>query len=124
MTVRGEKPPIKGKIRKVCRTARAPRIDPRWVQEGTVTGGGLVVPKFSRPVGRPAKVGARAPCRNIASVASRGRLGKVHCGPSRRADGSAAAGDRKRVSRDQPEPRPRAGPGYRGRGPGQCALDG
>src|ERR1700694_4450947 len=58
ITVRGEKAPISGKIRKVCSTARAPRIDPRCVQEGTVTGGGLVVPKFSPPAARPAKVGA------------------------------------------------------------------
>src|SRR2546430_14307687 len=46
MTVSGEKAPIRGKIRKVCSTARAPRVDPRWGQEGTVTGGGLVVPKI------------------------------------------------------------------------------
>jgi len=46
MTVSGEKAPISGKIRKVCSTARAPRIDPLWVQPGTVTGGGVVVPNF------------------------------------------------------------------------------
>src|SRR2546425_9425872 len=102
MTVSGEKAPIKGKMRKVCSTARAPRIDPRWVQAGTVTGGGLVVPKFSPPVGCPAKGGARAPCPNIASVATTGRVGKVHRGPWSCPDGSAAAGDRKRVSPDQP----------------------
>src|SRR6202022_1774825 len=53
MTVRGEKAPISGKIRKVCSTARTPRIDPRWVQAGTVTGGGLVVPKFFPSGGPP-----------------------------------------------------------------------
>src|ERR1700737_2587979 len=87
MTVRGEKAPISGKIRKVCSTARAPRIDPRWVQEGTVTGGGLVVPKILPPAARPAKVGAGLPCRNIASVATTGRLGKVHSGPLQGPDG-------------------------------------
>src|SRR3984893_3735760 len=124
MTVRGEKAPISGKIRKVCSTARAPRIDPRWVQEGTVTGGGLVVPKILPSRAHPAKVGAGLPCRNIASVATTGRLGKVHSGPLRGTDGSAPPGDRKRVCRDQPEPGPRVGPCDRGRGPRQCALDG
>ena len=58
MMVSGEKAPISGKIRKVCSTARAVRIDPRWVQAGTVAGGGLVVANCLPPAARPAKVAA------------------------------------------------------------------
>src|ERR1700730_3888299 len=124
MIVSGEKAPISGKIKKVCMTARTRRMDRFWVQEGAVTGGGLVVSNSLPPVAGPVKVGARVPCRTIASVATGRPLGKVNGGPLQRADGSPASGDRKRVCRDQPQPGSRAGPGDRGRGPGQCALDG
>src|ERR1700686_3670481 len=78
MIVSGEKAPISGKIKNVFMTARTRRIDRFWVQEGAVTGGGLVVSNSLPPVAGPVKVGARVPCRTIASVAIGRPLGKVH----------------------------------------------
>src|ERR1700682_2985439 len=109
MTVSGEKAPISGKITNVCKIARMPRIDPHWVQVGTVAGGGLVVSNSLPSGGRPAKVGAGVPCRNTASVAI---------------DGSATSRRRRRIGRDQPQPGPRAGSGHGSGGAGQRSLDG
>ena len=46
ITVKGEKAPINGKMMKVCRMARAPRTVRARGQDGSLTGGWLVVSTF------------------------------------------------------------------------------
>src|SRR5438094_2906181 len=60
ITVKGEKAPINGKMMKVCRMARAPRTVRARGQDGSLTGGWLVVSTFLPSGGPPAKVGAGA----------------------------------------------------------------
>src|SRR2546428_10020393 len=60
ITVRGEKAHINGKMMKVCRMARAPRTVRARGQDGSLTGGWLVVSTFLPSGGPPAKVGAGA----------------------------------------------------------------
>src|SRR5207249_1519128 len=108
ITVRGEKAPINGKMMKVCRMARAPRTVRARGQDGSLTGGWLVVSTFLPSGGRPAKVRCGCRCRNTASVS----------------DGSTTSGDRKRVGGDQSQPGPRIGTGHRGWRARQRPLDG
>src|SRR2546428_7062859 len=108
ITVRGEKAPINGKMRKVCRMARAPRTVRARGQDGSLTGGWLVVSTFLPSGGRPAKVSLGCRCRNIASVS----------------DGPTAPSDGKRLGGDQSQPGSRTGPGDRGGCARQRPLDG
>src|SRR5438128_3434389 len=108
ITVSGEKEPINGKMMKVCRSARAPRTVRARGQDGSLTGGWLVVSTFLPSGGRPAKVRYGCRCRNIASLS----------------DGSTTSSDRKRLGGDQSQPGPRTRPRHRGRRARQRPLDG